>query len=144
MMDDETKKAMDFVQQHLATALQDHLGEPLTKDRMDAVKDEIQKFVDKLNKQPGLIKISDVEVVGDTIKYKLQQPSFASQILPVLQGPYSLWFEDDMVHVAGRLGDFAVRVCDYATLQPGGYGCSMSMVTCLGCLVHRTSIDTGT
>jgi len=132
-VDDDIKKAIDFVQRELREALFSHLGEKLTDDRIDGVKAEIQKVIDKLAKDQGVI-VGNLEIIGDTIKYKLSQPSFASQILPVLKGPFTPWHEHGLVHLAGRFGDYEVRVCDYTKLSPGGFGCSTWVLTCLGCL----------
>jgi hypothetical protein len=74
------------------------------------------------------------EVVGDTIKMKLKQPSFINEILPVLEGPYEPWPDiDGLVHVGGRLGNWNVRVCDYQRLESSP-GHRDMVLTCLTCL----------
>lgn len=133
MSRDETKKTIDFMQRELAESLRDYLGEKIDKDRIDGVKAEVQKVIDKMAKDQGII-ISDLEVCGDVIKYNIRRPGFAQTILPVLKGPYTPWHEFGLVHLAGRLGDYEVRACDYVRLSPGGFGCSTEMLTCLACL----------
>jgi hypothetical protein len=132
MADDDFQKTVDFVGRELRESLHDYVGARLDKDNIDGVKAEIQKVIDRLAKDQNII-VGDLEIVGDTIKYKLQQPSIAPLLLPTLKGPFTPWHEHGLVHLAGRLGDYEVRVCDYGKLGAGGYGCSW-MLTCLACL----------
>jgi hypothetical protein len=94
---------------------------------------EVQKVIDRLAKDQDII-VGDLEIVGDTIRYKLQQPSVAPLLLPTLKGPFTPWHERGLVHLAGRFGDYEVLVCDYSKLSHGGFGCSTWMLTCLACL----------
>ncbi len=137
MEDDETQKAIDFVSNELKDALRETLGAPVTMDTLDNAKASIQKFFDKLSKDQG-VGVSEVSVeAAGFIKYKLQQPSLMEQILPTMKGPFMTWEEEGVVHVAGRLGNYEVRICDWKQLSPGGYGCPGMMITCLGCLTNQ-------
>ncbi len=131
MTDDDTKKTMDLVQRELVRGLSHHIG---TKPDPEAVKASVQKVLDGLVSNKKLISGAVVDVVGDTIKMKLQQPSLIREILPVLEGPYHPWPDvDGMVHVGGKLGEWDVRVCDYQRLQnaPGHPDMVVSCLTCL-------------
>jgi hypothetical protein len=134
MMDDETKKAMDLVQRELVRGLSHHIG---TKPDPEAVRASVQKVLDGFVVDKKVISEALVEVVGDTIKMKLKQPSFINEVLPVLKGPFHPWPDvDGMVHVGGSLGDWSVRVCDYQRLQ-NEPGYADMVVTCLTCLISN-------
>ncbi len=132
MSDDEVKKTMDFLQREIARAVSGHLGEKLNKDSLDNVKASIQGFLDKLSKDQRMV-VSDITIVADTIRYKLQQQSMGEAIFPTVKGPFTSWFQNGLVHLVGQFGNYDVCVCDYGRLSPEGYRCS-EMLTCLECL----------
>ena len=119
-MDDEAKKAFALVEQQFRDVLSGYIGEPLTKERIQGVEDEIRKVVDSFSKDMR-VDVFDVDISGNTLRY-------------TLQGPFSPWFEDGVVHVAGRIGDHEVLVCTYKQLKPGGHGHPDLVTSCLICL----------
>lgn len=146
-MNDDVKKTMDLVQRELVRGLSHHIG---TRPDPEAVKSSVQKALDGLVANKQRISGAVVDVVGNTIRMKLQQPSLLHEILPVLEGPYYPWPDvDGLVHVGGKLGDWNVRVCDFQRLE-NGPGPSTMAVSCLTCLIwsprpsDAVSISTGT
>lgn len=133
-MNDDTKKAMDLVQREMVRALAPHIG---MKPDPEAVRVTVQKVLDSFKTDKKIETEVLAEVVGDTIKMKLKQPSFINEILPVLEGPFHPWPDvDNVVHVGGRLGTWNVRVCDYQRLE-NGPGHPDMVVTCLTCLISN-------
>jgi uncharacterized protein YihD (DUF1040 family) len=130
-MGDHEDKFRQHVEDALKETLKHHICEKVDPEEL---KSTVNKFFEKLAPKAG-VKGEVTEIIGDTIKYKLSMPSFVEQIIPPLKGPFSPWHEDGVVHIAGRLGDVEVRVCDYRELQPGGYGLPDMVITCLSCLV---------
>jgi hypothetical protein len=133
-MNDDVKKTIDLVQRELVRGLSHHIG---TKPDPEAVKASVQKVLDGFVADKKLVSGAIVDVIGDTIRLKLQQPSFVSQILPALEGPYQPWPDvDGLVHVGGRLGKWNVRVCDFQRLE-NAPGHDDMVLTCLSCLTSN-------
>ena len=134
MTDDETKKAIDFAQREMVRALAPHIG---TKPNPEAVRASVQQVLDSFKVEQVIQTEVLAEVIGDTIRMTLKQPSFLRDILPVLQGPYHPWPDiDNVVHVGGSIGSWFVRVCDYQRLQ-NNPGHRDMVVTCLTCLTSN-------
>lgn len=125
VVDDDLKKKFEFVEREFAKAMSHHIGEKIDKNAVQAT---VAAFLEKLSERSEVI-VSDVEVVGDTLKY-----SFANPIRPVFKGPYAHWLEDGVVHIVGRIGAFDVKACDFKRIRPGDYGHPSMMVTCLTCV----------
>lgn len=132
---DDVAQAAAIIQQGLNKALAAHIGAPMDPA---AVKKSVNDFLGKLG--PG-VEAEVSEVVGDMIRMKLKQPSFASQIIAKLEGPYWPWFEDGLVHVMGRVGDSNVLVCTFADVAVGGYSEPGLVISCLRCLVSKEAIN---
>ncbi len=132
-MKDDLKKLQAFVENEFRRVLQGYIGQ---KPDPKAVERTINDTLDRLKPNKSIPVAVDVEVVGDSIRAKLRQPSFINQILPVLERPLVPWAQGGLVHLAGRLGDFTVIVCTYNQIEPGSFSTTDLVLTCLACIAH--------
>jgi hypothetical protein len=124
----QLKKAMQRMTDFFRDALKHKIGDPLTPTALHEISN----------------------IIGDTIKAKLAQPSFASQIFlvtPVLREPYRQWQmlgREQLTHAVGMNtrtgGNFWKRFCDYEDVDAQFILSSETMVDCLRCIAREGEV----